>query len=114
MKEQLKISMVVNPEKLAAEAIFDTLKLPSATKVETLYSLFGGNAEALEFNVESDFEYTETPLKKLEIKSDVLLAGITRENIAFIPGGDDVIHAGDKVIVVSSVSGLGSFDEVLR
>lgn len=114
MKEQLEISMAVNPEKLADEAIFDTLKLPSATKVETLYSLFGGNAEALEFNVESDFEYTETPLKKLEIKSDVLLAGITRENIAFIPGGDDVIHAGDKVIVIAKGERLCNLSDILK
>ena len=35
MKQQLEISMAVNPEKLAAEAIYDILKLPSATKVES-------------------------------------------------------------------------------
>ncbi len=35
MKKQLEISMAINPEKLAAEAVYNILKLPSATKVET-------------------------------------------------------------------------------
>ena len=64
--------------------------------------------------MESDFEYTETPLKKLEIKSDVLLAGITRENIAFIPGGDDVIHAGDKGIVIAKGERLCNLSDILK
>ena len=43
-----------------------------------------------------------------------ILAGIIRAGEVTIPSGEDEIRAGDKVIVVSSVSGLGSFDEVLR
>ena len=35
MKKQLDLSLAINPEKMAAEAIYNILKLPSATKVET-------------------------------------------------------------------------------
>ena len=54
----------------------------------------GGNAEAaeaLEFVVTSDFKYTDVPLKRLQTKDNVLIAGITRQGQAIIPGGDDFI-----------------------
>lgn len=117
ISENLGLETIFSPKNIVADILVRYARAISnsiGSKVETLYSLFGGNAEALEFNVESDFEYTETPLKKLEIKSDVLLAGITRENIAFIPGGDDVIHAGDKVIVIAKGERLCNLSDILK
>lgn len=38
MKQQLELSLSVNPELLTAEAIYQILKLPSAIKVETFSS----------------------------------------------------------------------------
>ena len=38
MKSQLDLSMAINPEKLSAEAIYNVLQLPSASKVETFSS----------------------------------------------------------------------------
>ena len=117
ISEKLGLETIFSPKNIVADILVRYARAISnsiGSKVETLYSLFGGNAEALEFNVESDFEYTETPLKKLEIKSDVLLAGITRENIAFIPGGDDVIHAGDKVIVIAKGERLCNLSDILK
>ena len=84
------------------------------SKVETLYSLFGGNAEALEFNVEQDFEFAGVPIKKLETKPGILIAGITRGDEALIPGGDDCILSGDKVIVVAKGERLCNLSDILK
>ena len=50
----------------------------------------------------------------MDIIGGAILAGIIRGDEVLIPSGDDVIVVGDKVIVVTKVAGLGSFDEVLR
>lgn len=42
------------------------------------------------------------PLRKMKVKDDVLVAGIIRGREAVIPGGDDVILPGDRVIVISA------------
>jgi trk system potassium uptake protein TrkA len=74
----------------------------------------GDNAEALEFTVMPDFEFTGIPIKKMNIKSNVLIAGIIRESKGFIPGGDDVIKSGDKVIVISKGKSLCSLSEMIE
>ena len=73
-----------------------------------------GGAEALEFTVMQDFEYTEIPLRKMELRQDVLIAGIIRKGKAFIPGGDDIIKAEDSVIVISKGKSLYSLSEIIE
>ena len=84
------------------------------SKVESLYSLLDGEAEALEFTVMQDFEFAGIPLKKMALKKDVLIAGIIRGADAFIPGGDDTINVGDKVIVISRGETLYSLAEIIE
>ena len=50
MKEQLELSIAINPEKRTAQAIYNLLKLPGASKVET----FGNNG----------FDMVELPVRK--------------------------------------------------
>lgn len=50
-----------------------------------------GKVEALEFIVSPDFGYTGIPVKQLDLKPDILLAGIIRGGKNIIPCGDDVI-----------------------
>ena len=115
--ENLGLDTTFSPKNIVADILVRYARAIGnsiGSKVETLYSLFGGNAEALEFNVEEDFEYSRIPLKKLELKSGVLIAGITRENNALIPGGDDVILSGDKVIVIAKGERLCNLSDILK
>ncbi len=117
ISENLGLETTFSPKNIVADILVRYARAIGnsiGSKVETLYSLFGGNAEALEFNVEEDFEYSRIPLKKLELKSGVLIAGITRENNALIPGGDDVIMSGDKVIVIAKGERLCNLSDILK
>ena len=84
------------------------------SNVETLYKLMDGKAEAAEFNVASDFEYQEIPIKELKIKKNILISGIIRKRKAIIPSGDDVIKAGDKVIVIAAKAVLKDLSDIMR
>ena len=104
MAEKLGLNTIVSPKKAVsnivtsyARAIQNTL----GSNVETMYKLMDGSVEALEFNVQSDFKGQRIPLKNLQLKDNVLIAGIIRKRKAFVPAGDDEIIVGDKIIVIA-------------
>lgn len=117
ISENLGLETTFSPKNIVADILVRYARAIGnsiGSKVETLYSLFGGNAEALEFNVEQDFEFAGVPLKKLETKQGILVAGITRGNEVLIPGGDDCILSGDKVIVVAKGERLCNLSDILK
>lgn len=117
ISENLGLETTFSPKNIVADILVRYARAIGnsiGSKVETLYSLFGGNAEALEFNVEQDFEFAGVPIKKLETKPGILIAGITRGNEALIPGGDDCILSGDKVIVVAKGERLCNLSDILK
>ena len=117
ISENLGLETTFSPKNIVADILVRYARAIGnsiGSKVETLYSLFGGNAEALEFNVEQDFEFAGVSLKKLETKQGILVAGITRGNEALIPGGDDCILSGDKVIVVAKGERLCNLSDILK
>lgn len=77
------------------------LENSKGSKVETLYKLMNGNAEALEFAVNADSNIIKIPFKELPIKSNILIAGIIRGRKTIIPSGDDMILPGDRVVIIS-------------
>ena len=117
ISENLGLETTFSPKNIVADILVRYARAIGnsiGSKVETLYSLFGGNAEALEFNVEQDFEFAGVPIKKLETKPGILVAGITRGDEALIPGGDDCILSGDKVIVVAKGERLCNLSDILK
>lgn len=117
ISENLGLETTFSPKNIVADILVRYARAIGnsiGSKVETLYSLFGGNAEALEFNVEQDFEFADVPIKKLETKPGILVAGITRGDEALIPGGDDCILSGDKVIVVAKGERLCNLSDILK
>ena len=117
ISEKLGLDCIISAKNIIADILVRYARALNATvgsKVESLYSLLDGEAEALEFTVMPDFEYAQIPLKKMQLKKDVLIAGIIRGKDAFIPGGDDTINVNDKVIVVSKGKSLYSLTEIIE
>ena len=73
-----------------------------------------GKAEALEFNVRRDSSITGIPLKSLNIKPGILIAGIIRDRHPIIPTGDDMIIPGDRVVIMSSHRFLNDLSEIVE
>ena len=83
------------------------------SKVETLYKLMNGNAEALEFAVNGESKIIKIPFKELPTKSNILIAGIIRGRKAIIPSGDDMIMPGDRVVVISGGGRLNDLSDIV-
>lgn len=117
MAEKLGLDCVVTPKQIISGIISRYVRAIDNSKgsnVETLYKLMDGKVEAAEFNVAADFEYREIPLKELKLKKNILISGIIRKRKAIIPSGDDMIMAGDKVIVIAANRVLNDLSDIMR
>ena len=71
--------------------------------------------EALEFTVTPDIPFVGIPLRDLNLKRGLLLAGIVRQNGQIvIPSGDDALHLHDDVIVVTTDTELDDLRDILE
>lgn len=92
-----------------------SMESASSSKVKTLHRLVGGKVEALEFHISDDIPFTGIPLKELNLKNGILLAGIVRANgEIIIPFGSDVITPGDDVIVITSGTSLQDISGIIQ
>lgn len=116
MAEKLGLDCIVSPKKIVADILVQyarALQNSLGSNIETLYKLMDDKAEVLEFNVRSDSRLLHIPLKDLQCKPNTLIAGIIRERKTIIPGGDDVIQPGDKVIVLATDHRLKDLSDIL-
>ncbi len=85
------------------------------SEIESLYKLFDGSVEVLEFLVKEEIEgLTDLPLKDLRAREGILIACIMHENEIVIPKGDDVIRNGDTVLVVSLGGQLKNIGDIVK
>ena len=105
MAQKLDLESIISPRQATANILVRfarALENSMGSNVETLYKLVDGKAEALEFNVRPGLRLLDVPLKELKLKENVLIAGIMRGRKTILPSGDDVILAGDRVIVLAA------------
>lgn len=100
-KDQLGISMTINPELATAMEISRTLRFPLATRVE---SFANGRAELVEMTVKEDWPLVDKTLQEInrDLGIDLLFCAIVRNGEAFVPKGDSTIQAGDILYVTGA------------
>lgn len=108
LKEELGLSMAVNPELAAAMEISRLLRFPSALKIEPFVR---GRVELVEIKIPENSPLDEMPLwaiyKEFQVK--ILICAVERESEVYIPGGDFVLRAGDKINVTASHLEIAKF-----
>ena len=101
LKEDLHLSMVINPEFAVANEIARNLIFPDASKVETFVK---GRLELVEFPVREGNPVIGYKLadiySKFQIK--ILICAIQRGSEVFIPDGEFVIEEGDKLHIAAA------------
>lgn len=86
----------------------------SGTRIERLYRLMNGQAEALEFIARGNDSYIGVQLKDLQVRPGTLVAVIVREGRVIVPFGSDHIEDGDRVVIIACESGISDLNEVIR
>jgi len=107
LKEDLHLSMAVNPERTAANEIARVLLFPETSKVETFMK---GRVELVEFIVREDSALAEV-YRKFQIK--ILVCAVKRGQKIYIPDGEFILEKGDKMHIVAAHQDLKSFFRAL-
>lgn len=108
MREELGLSMVINPEMEAAIEIFRLLRFPSALKIDFFSK---GRAELLEFKVALDSPMIGLSLAAIRTKYrlKVLVCAVERKGQVYIPDGNFILREGDVVNVTASPQDISAF-----
>ncbi len=117
MAEKLGLDCIISPRKIMADVLIRyarALENSRGSNVETLYKFMDDRVEALEFNALAIPGLTEIPLRELRLKPNILIAGITRDRRAIVPGGGDSILPGDKVVVLTESRHLADLADILE
>ena len=112
----LGLDSVISPQFITSSTILRYVRArenSKGTKIERLYRLVGGKAEAIEFVARKGDAYIGIPLKKLKTRTGTLVSLIVRQGKIIVPFGNDHIEEEDHVVIISVVSGISDLNEVL-
>ena len=108
MRDDLGLSMFVNPEKATAREIARVLRFPSAIKREQFCRQ---RFELIEYRLADDNPLVGLQLSDLyrNIRVKILICAVARGSETIIPTGTFTLRAGDKIYLTASARDLESF-----
>ena len=100
IREELNMSMVINPEREAASEVARLIKYPSAIKID---SFAKGRVDLMKLVIPEDCDLDGLKVYEVntKLKCRVLICIVERDNEVLIPGGNFELHAGDRLSFVA-------------
>ena len=107
LRDVFALSLAVNPEKQAATEIERLLRFPGFLHRDTFAK---GRTAIVELRVDEDSRLRDIPLSQLNgiVKCKVLVCAVLRDGSAVTPGGNFVLHAGDRIFVTAPTGNLST------
>ena len=99
VKDQLGLSMAINPELTAANEISRLLRFSGAIEID---SFSKGMVELIKVSLPDDSPINGKKISDIDnLKGKVRICTVERDSNLFIPNGDFVLNAGDKISVIA-------------
>jgi trk system potassium uptake protein TrkA len=108
LNTEMKIDLILNPERITASEIDHVLMTPSALNVDDFAD---GKVRMFEAKLKENSPYANIPLKNLKIPQDILIAMLFRKNKMIIPRGNDFLLPGDNVYFVGKQDAILQFEQ---
>ena len=108
IKEQLGISLIVNPELAAANEIARLLRFPTANRIDTFVK---GRVELIKFRIRPEFKLNDCRIVDMMMmyKPNILVCGVERGDEVFIPNGNFVLRDNDKLTIIGTPKNTTDF-----
>ena len=108
IKDDLGLSMTINPEQAAAMEMVRLLRFPSAIKVETFAK---GRVELLKMQIPENSVLDGKRLYEAmaKLKAKVLVCAVEREGDITIPSGEFMLRSGDRISIVAPPAAARQF-----
>lgn len=112
LKDDLHLSMAVNPELAVSHEIARVLLFPDTSKVETFVK---GRVELVEFGIRPDSRLKDLSLAEIyrRFQIRILVCAVRRGKEVFIPNGDTILREGDRIHIVATHRELENFFNAL-
>jgi trk system potassium uptake protein TrkA len=109
---QLDVDFIVSSEVETAYAISRTIGVPAARQTDLFAE---GQVQLVEFEVDERASKTLVgePLRETKLPADSRVAAIIRGNEMRLPGGDDAIGVGDRIVVIGSPHAAQEWSELI-
>ncbi len=111
LAEEMGVDAVINKKLITAGKIF---KFTLSDKARSVHYMGGTSAEVLEYTAAPDSKITKGALKDINIPRKAVIGGVIRGSNAFIPVGDSVIEAYDRVEVFALPEEAKEVDRFFR
>ena len=111
IRDDLRLSMIINPELATADEIFRVLVFPSAAKVE----VFGkGKLELVEYHLPENASMEGLTLQEVykKVKTRFLICAVQRNGEVYIPDGNFALQAADRIHVAATHKNIERFFRV--
>jgi len=98
---QLDVDFIVSSEEETAHAIARSVAVPAARQTDVFAE---GQVQMVELDVteHSSRSIIGVPLREAQLPGEARVASIIRGERMLLPGGDDVLAAGDRIVVIGS------------
>lgn len=108
IKEELGLSMIINPEYAAAMEMGRVLKFPSAVKIDTFVK---GRIELIRYRIPEGSILHDMALKDIsaKLRCDVLVCVAERGEEVVIPDGNFILKEKDTISIVASAQNAMKF-----
>lgn len=116
----LDVDTTVTPKKSASFFVSRLLRSKENSRGESISNLFrlsDDMVEAIDFTVIENSRVTGKKLKDLNVKSNTLIVGISRQNLGGkieVANGESTIELGDRVMVVTKNKDFKEIDDILE
>ena len=114
--EKTGVDVTVQTSKITVQRITHYVRAMDqrkGSKMETLYLLNDGKAEAMQFNITAS-DAPSVKIKDMKFKKGILVSAILRDGKCLIPGGNDMIQANDGVIIVTRHHDIRQFGDIFE
>ena len=107
LKDELGLSMLINPEALTANQIAKALSIPSAMDATTFLK---GRVQLVSFKVKEN-----SPLDRITVSNiskrvdDLIICAIERDEKIIVPSGNTKLQASDKIFVSGTNKSINKF-----
>ena len=112
------VDSVVSTGSVTADIILQYVRAmqnAEGTSMKSLHRIAQGKVNALEFSITERNQMIGIPLKDMNIKKNILVAGIVRRNgQTIVPTGSDCFQPGDDVVVISTDNNILEIEDILK
>ncbi|MGT2959815.1 Trk system potassium transporter TrkA [Streptococcus caballi] len=111
-----QFSSIVTPKSIAVDSMMHFIRgrvNAQDSSLDAMHHVANGHIETLQFEIRESNKMAGKSLSSLTFKKNIVIAAIIRNGKTIFPTGEDVLHVGDKIVVVTLLKNITRISDLL-